>query len=125
MAALEGMARGLPWIAPPVGALADCAQTLPDELPSGVLVHGWSTTALADAMLSMMETADGDRAVMGTAARRRVERDYELQTQTRRLAGLVAELTRQGTIDTISESDRNLPAYLSEWPESRARQERV
>jgi glycosyltransferase involved in cell wall biosynthesis len=125
MAALEAMACGLPWIAPPVGALADCAQALPGEPPSGILVRGWSAGAFADAMLTMMGVADGDRMVMGLAARRRIERDYELRTQARRLAGLVAELTLQGTIVTISETDRNLPAYFSEWSESRARQERV
>src|SRR5205807_1097694 len=32
------------------------------------------------------------------------------------MAELEAELTQQGTIDTISESDRNPPAYFSEWP---------
>ena len=125
MAALEAMARGLPWIAPSVGALADCAQALPSEPPSGILVRGWSSGALADAMLDMMERPEGDRADMGIAARRRVEKDYELRAQTRMLVRLVAELTQRGTIDTISESDRNMPAYFSEWPESRAHQERV
>jgi len=92
MAALEAMACGLPWIAPPVGALVDCARIEPGETPSGILLRDRSVQALADVMYTIMLASLDERRAMGDAARRRVERDYFLQTQTARLLDLVAKV---------------------------------
>jgi glycosyltransferase involved in cell wall biosynthesis len=92
MAALEAMSCGLPWIAPPVGALVDCARTAPGEPPSGIIVAGHGAEALANAMKRMMDATPDERKEWGAAARRRVEHDYHLQTQSAQLLHLIKEI---------------------------------
>jgi glycosyltransferase involved in cell wall biosynthesis len=90
MAALEAMACGLPWIAPAVGALADCAAA---AQPSGILVEKRSTQTLVEAMAAILHASSEQRKTWGIEARQRVLNDYELTTQTARLLALVQELT--------------------------------
>ena len=83
MAVLEAAACGLPWIGPPVGALADLAAAIP--------TNGWSVppadaTALGQAMLAA--TYPTGRIQRGAAARAAVERDYALERQIDRLLAL-------------------------------------
>ncbi|HEX9988163.1 MAG TPA: glycosyltransferase family 4 protein [Chloroflexia bacterium] len=89
MAALEAMACGLPWIGPPVGALADVYSASPDGKPGGVLVRERSVGALSEAMLAVMTLSPDEREAWGMEARKIVERDYCLEKQTRRLLDLV------------------------------------
>ena len=88
MAALEAAACGLPWISPPVGATADLARRAP---PSGWPVRRGDAAALAQALRAA--AADPrERAARGAAARRAVEARYDLETQTRRLQDIYANL---------------------------------
>jgi glycosyltransferase involved in cell wall biosynthesis len=103
MALLEAMACGRPWIAPPVGAAVDCARVPRGDTQSGILVRDQSTSAMARSLLSMMDMRPAAIAQMGFAARRRVESDYELRMQTRKLLDIAGGLTQSGTIDTIPE----------------------
>jgi glycosyltransferase involved in cell wall biosynthesis len=87
MAALEAAACGLPWISPPVGATADLARRPP---PSGWLVRRGDAPALAQALRAAADPRE--RAARGAAARRAVEVRYDLETQTRRLQDIYANL---------------------------------
>ncbi len=85
MAVLEAAACGLPWIGPPVGALADLAAAIP--------TNGWSVPpddarALGQAIVAA--TYPTGRVQRGAAARIAVERDYALETQIDRLLALYA-----------------------------------
>jgi glycosyltransferase involved in cell wall biosynthesis len=117
MAALEAMACGLPWVAPPVGALSDCA--LKGET-SGIVVRERSARAMAEAMLTMMSLRPEERLSWGVAARRRVEDDYRLEKQTESLLGVLTELTQGGSVVRISESQSNPPKQQSSMAFNRA-----
>jgi glycosyltransferase involved in cell wall biosynthesis len=83
MAVLEAAACGLPWIGPPVGALADLAAAIP--------TNGWSVPpddaqALGQAILAAGYPTG--RIRRGVAARAAVERDYALDRQIDRLLDL-------------------------------------
>ena len=85
MAVLEAAAYGLPWIGPPVGALADLA--------AGIPASGWSVPpddamALGHAILAA--TYPTGRVQRGAAARAAVERHYALERQIDRLLDLYA-----------------------------------
>ena len=108
MAALEAMASGLPWIGPPVGSLADCAQAGQREDPSGMLVPERTVRALASAMKTMIEAGPEARRAWGRAARMRVERDYDLRTQATRLLTLLEELTSASMAARISKDRREV-----------------
>ena len=86
LAVLEAAACGLPWIGPPVGALADLAGEAP---PSGWCVAPADPATLAAALRAA--AAPGERARRGVAALAAVARDYDLLTQTERLIGLYRE----------------------------------
>jgi glycosyltransferase involved in cell wall biosynthesis len=97
MAALEAMSAGLPWIAPPVGALADIAQ---DQQRggsiSGVLVPERSIYAMSRAMEGVADLPQEVYARWSANAAGKVRRDYDLATQTQRLERLLARLTQIG-----------------------------
>lgn len=90
MAVLEGMACGLPWIGPPVGALADC-----DAMPlkSGIAIKGRSIDELASALCAMLTAPVGERRAWGLAARQTVVDRYELRRQSDLLVEQIAKLT--------------------------------
>jgi glycosyltransferase involved in cell wall biosynthesis len=85
MAVLEAAACGLPWIGPPVGALADLAAAIP--------TNGWSVPpddAMALGQAILAATYPTGRLQRGAAARAAVERDYALERQIDRLLDLYA-----------------------------------
>ncbi|HMA38184.1 MAG TPA: glycosyltransferase family 4 protein [Chloroflexia bacterium] len=82
LAVLEAAACGLPWIGPPVGALADLAR---DGPPSGWPVAA-TPAALGQALVAA--TAPAIRAERGRQARARVEQAYALERQVDRLLAL-------------------------------------
>jgi glycosyltransferase involved in cell wall biosynthesis len=85
MAVLEAAACGLPWIGPPVGALADLA--------AGIPASGWSVPpddAMALGQAILAATYPTGRSRRGAAARAAVERDYALDRQIDRLLVLYA-----------------------------------
>ncbi len=90
MSLLEAAATGLPWIATPVGAAVDMAQS---AKPSGILIEEGRPGSLAAAMRDMMELSCQDRMSMGRAARERVLAAYDLQKQSARLLALLQALT--------------------------------
>jgi glycosyltransferase involved in cell wall biosynthesis len=93
MAVLEAMACGLPWVGPRVGALHDLSRLDVDETPTGITFAARKPDLVGDAMLHMMTEESHVRREWGAQARRRVVRDYELETQTDRLMGILRELT--------------------------------
>jgi glycosyltransferase involved in cell wall biosynthesis len=92
MAALEAMACGLPWVAPPVGAFADLARASTNQ-PTGLLVTQRTSEAFAHAMLNMATQPVETMSAWGHHARSGVEAEYDLQTQTARLLHNVEALT--------------------------------
>jgi glycosyltransferase involved in cell wall biosynthesis len=93
MAVLEAMACGVPWVGPRVGALYDLARVDVDEMPNGIPFEARKADLVGDTLLRMMTAAPDERQRWGVQARRRVVRDYELETQTDRLMSILAELT--------------------------------
>lgn len=92
MAALEAMACGLPWIAPPIGAFADLARASTDR-PTGLLVTQRNPQTFARAMLNMATQPVETVRAWGSHARSRIQTEYDLQTQTARLLYHVEALT--------------------------------
>jgi glycosyltransferase involved in cell wall biosynthesis len=91
MAVLEAAACGLPWIGPPVGALADLAAAIP--------TNGWSVPpddALALGQAILAAGYPTGRIQRGAAARAAVERDYALDRQIDRLLDLYAGALGRG-----------------------------
>jgi glycosyltransferase involved in cell wall biosynthesis len=93
MAVLEAMACGLPWVGPRVGALHDLARLDVDETPTGLTFAARKPDLVGDVLLHMMTEETHVRREWGAQARRRIVRDYELETQTDRLIGILRELT--------------------------------
>jgi glycosyltransferase involved in cell wall biosynthesis len=95
MAALEAMSTGLPWIGPPVGALADLGE---DQArfgaTSGVLVAERSIYAMSRAMEAVADLATNDYATWSGNSAATVRRNYGLGTQTERLERLLVRLTQ-------------------------------
>lgn len=90
-AVLEAMAASLPVIACSVAALPEMV----DQGVTGLLVPPNDDQALSDAIELLLD--DPDRGVvMGQSGRRRVERDFDMQTQLAKLLSLLAEITRDG-----------------------------
>ncbi|HUS16628.1 MAG TPA: glycosyltransferase [Chloroflexia bacterium] len=83
MAVLEAASCGLPWVGPPVGALADLA---PSDPPSGWSVPPGDVAALAAAMRAVADPAA--RGTRGTAAAGAVRAAYDLEGQADLLLGL-------------------------------------
>lgn len=82
MALLEAMERGLPVIASNVGGI-------PEVLTSGVngvLVPSDDVDAVTESMTALLHD-DGRRNRLGSAARRRVEEAFSLESCSRRLCG--------------------------------------
>jgi glycosyltransferase involved in cell wall biosynthesis len=92
MAALEAMACGLPWIAPPVGALADLAQPAPGQSPSGIPLKDRSLSSLVYALQTMLDATPEQRAAWGQSSRHQVLENYDLQTQTARLLAMLESI---------------------------------
>ena len=90
MAGLEAMACGLPWIAPPVGALSDLDSDGALS-PTGICVDRRDADAWAEAMRKLICLPPEERANWGYNARDLVVRRYNLTTQT---AALLAMLDR-------------------------------
>jgi glycosyltransferase involved in cell wall biosynthesis len=95
MAALEAMSTGLPWIAPPVGALSDIGQ---DEersgATSGLLVGERSIHSMSRAMEAVATLSAAAYARWSGNAAMTVRRDYDLTAQTERLEKLASRLTQ-------------------------------
>jgi glycosyltransferase involved in cell wall biosynthesis len=91
MAALEAMACGLPWIAPPVGALADLP-TARDDAPTGIRVEQRDPTPFAQAMHEIITLPTEVRAQWGRNARTLVEQDYALTTQSKSLLQILSQI---------------------------------
>jgi glycosyltransferase involved in cell wall biosynthesis len=95
MAALEAMSTGLPWIAPPVGALLDIGQDqVRSGATSGLLVAERSIYAMSRAMETVASLSPADYARWSANAAATARRDYDLTTQTERLEKLVSRLTQ-------------------------------
>jgi glycosyltransferase involved in cell wall biosynthesis len=90
MAALEAMSCGLPWVGPPVGALADVADAAPG---TGVVFTSRSADEVAGAMRALVESHDIGSGVNDSAARQVALAKYELAAQTASLVSLLSELT--------------------------------
>jgi glycosyltransferase involved in cell wall biosynthesis len=93
MAVLEAMSCGVPWVGPRVGALYDMSRPDVEETPSGIAYDARKADLVGDTLLRMMTAAPDERRRWGEQARRRVSRDYELETQTDRLMTILGELT--------------------------------
>lgn len=91
MAALEAMACGLPWVAPPVGALADVPSN-GDDKPTGIRVMRRDPVLFAHAMQEMMSLPPEVRSEWGRNSRKVIETSYALPTQTQRLLQLLRNL---------------------------------
>jgi glycosyltransferase involved in cell wall biosynthesis len=75
MAALEAMAAGLPWVAPPLGVFADLnSRSCGDR--TGI-AFGPESGAFVGALRSFALLSEPERAQMGEAARAAVSSDYE------------------------------------------------
>lgn len=92
MAALEAMACGLPWVGPPVGALADVYSASAGDRSGGVLVRERSVEALSEAMLAVMALSPDEQKAWGMEAHKIVEREYCLEKQTLYLIDLVCSV---------------------------------
>lgn len=84
---MEAMARGLPVIATRHSGIPE----LVEDGVSGILVDERDTSALAEAMLLMMERSR-TWADMGQAGRARIERDHDLTRQTEMIENLYDDL---------------------------------
>lgn len=93
MAALEAASSGLPWVGPPVGALADLGAAGDQYRRSGVTVSQRTPASLAGAMLQMVNATEQERSAMGANARFHVGAEYNLQAQTAKLLALLRNLT--------------------------------
>jgi glycosyltransferase involved in cell wall biosynthesis len=82
----EAMASGVPCVSTTVG---DAAPLIGD---TGGLVPKAEATALAHKLEEFLEMAPQARAVLGVAARRRIEEKFSLQAVVARYAGLFREL---------------------------------
>jgi glycosyltransferase involved in cell wall biosynthesis len=91
MAALEAMACGLPWIAPPVGALADLP-TAREDAPTGIRVEQRDPTPFAQAMHEIITLPPEVRAQWGRNARAVIEQDYALTTQSKSLLQILSQI---------------------------------
>ncbi len=95
MAALEASSCALPWIGPPVGALAGLHAGTQQYGQSGISVRERTSASLAAAMLQIVNATEQERLAMGANARFHVATEYNLQTQVSRLLALLGNLTRQ------------------------------
>jgi glycosyltransferase involved in cell wall biosynthesis len=93
MAVLEAMACGVPWVGPRVGALYDLSHLDGEETPTGITFAARKVDLVGDALLTMLTEEPHVRREWGMQARRRVARDYDLETQTDRLVRILHELT--------------------------------
>lgn len=84
---LEAMASGLPVVASDVGAIA----TAVTHGETGLLVAPGDPDALAAALAGLAESAEL-RTALGSAGRRRVERDFDLGACTGRLGRVLADI---------------------------------
>ncbi len=89
MAALEAMACGLPWIAPQVGTLADCAM---NGQPSGIPIKERHTQALVEAMATMLHATPEQRKTWGVEARGQALDNYEVTKQTAQLLAFLVSV---------------------------------
>jgi glycosyltransferase involved in cell wall biosynthesis len=92
MAALEAMACGLPWVGPPVGALADIPLLSRDK-PSGIIFKARDPRQVAVAMCSLVEPSQAERLAFGMAARNVTESNYEMARQAIAFVQLIDQLT--------------------------------
>ena len=99
-ATMEAMATGLPVISTHVDGQAE----LIEHGRSGLLISPHDTSALASAILRIArDPAEARR--LGDAARQRVQRRFDAERHTRRLAGLLARVANVSATDA-----RRLPA---------------
>jgi glycosyltransferase involved in cell wall biosynthesis len=95
MAALEAMSCGLPWIAPPVGALADIgADQERSGAASGLLVPERSIYSLSRAMEQVASLPSEEYRAWSANAAATARSDYDLAKQTERLERLIVRLTQ-------------------------------
>ncbi len=84
MAALEAMACGLPWVGPPVGALAEVALGAHPD-PTGICINSSNSIMFAKALEAIMCLPPETRYAWGQNATQLILRDYSLEKQTERL----------------------------------------
>jgi L-malate glycosyltransferase len=111
-AVLEAMATGLPVVATAVGGVPDVLH----HGKEGLLVEPCDPTALAAALIDMLDRPDRER--MGNAGRNRVVRDFALERTADRLAELYRRLadrdlasivgTTKSPLITLSPGPRDL-----------------
>lgn len=87
IAVIESMAAGVPVVATACGALPDMI----DDWQEGVLIPVGDAARFAE-VLEVLATDPDLRTRMGAAARRRAERDFDIQGTARRYASLLREL---------------------------------
>jgi len=92
MAALEAMSCGLPWVAPPVGAVWDVRRQMGDK-PSGVPFCDRNPVSTAAAMTQLLELTQAEFTEYGRRARTTIMENYSLDVQTGKLLELLKGLT--------------------------------
>ena len=90
MAILEGMATGLPWIAPTVGAIPLAIR----DGENGILIPPENAEILATSIARMMRSPE-ERARMGTAARSLTESEFSAQRMSADYLSVYENVTAQ------------------------------
>ncbi len=108
MAALEAMACGLPWIAPPVGSLADLPR-VGDASPTGIRIEHRDQAAFAQAMSKVITLPPDVRSHWGRNARAVIEQKYDLTTQTNALLQILNQVQLTAVSSTLKTELKTSP----------------
>jgi glycosyltransferase involved in cell wall biosynthesis len=100
---MEAMAAGLPCVATRIMGIPE----LIEDGRSGLLVNASDAAALADALARLMDSPALCRT-LGEAAQLRVRQEYNLRTNTGKLAALFARHLRSGPL-SIEEANSSIP----------------
>lgn len=104
----EAMACGVPCVTTDVG---DSAVIVGD---TGIVAPPRDPVALAESWLEILEMSPARRAALGSAARRRIEENFDLSDAVRRYEELYAEISRgEGAAvdETSAERERRIVAH--------------
>ncbi|MEO8284952.1 MAG: glycosyltransferase [Chloroflexota bacterium] len=93
MAALEAMACGLPWVAPPVGAIVDVSAVRKSPRGSGIIFDRRDPDLVARAMIRLATMSLVERQELGRNARKIVQEQYDMEKQAAMLLDILGQLT--------------------------------